>query len=471
MKLTKIVVTIGPACESEEMVEKLIRKGTNIFCFNFKHNTIKWHETMIERVRKTALKLNIPVGMLIDLQGPEIRIKIRKPELKIVEGEEYTLGEDPMKFDISLSHPDILTFIKDGQKVVADDGAFQFTLSVKDSKYLLKSESEGILMDKKGLNIPGADFPASVLVDRDLEGIELAARNKIDFVALSFVRSAEDINFLRRELEKVGAHLRVVAKIETQRAIEHLAQIIEASDVLMVARGDLGVEFPFEQVPYFQKKIIRECVERGKSVITATQMLESMIENPYPTRAEISDIANAVFDLTDAVMLSAESALGKYPSKAVSTMSQAVQYNEKIDDKDIKLKHEYDISDQTEVLCDAAYNLYLASKDENKISAFLVFTETGHSARTLSRYRPHAPIFAFAPTKQVASSLTINFAIEPFFWDRSKRNREVEHEDIRVAIDFLVKKKLIKHNQKVVVLYGDHWNIVGKLSTIKIVNT
>ncbi|MEK7071217.1 MAG: pyruvate kinase, partial [Patescibacteria group bacterium] len=384
MKLTKIIATLGPSCESEELIEKLILKGVNIFRFNFKHNTVEWHETMIQKVRTVAQKNNLLVGTLIDLQGPEIRILLKTDSLNIVEGKWYSLGDG---CEISLTHPEVYSHLKEGQKAVVDDGAFDFEIVRKNGELGLLAKSSGKLGNRKTLIVPGGNFPVELLVDRDLKGLELAGRHKIDYVALSFVRSSEDIKSLKDQMNKHGVSSKIVAKIETQKAIQNLASIVEVADIVMVARGDLGVEFPFEEVPYFQKMIIKECLEKGVPVITATQMLESMIENPYPTRAEISDVANATFDLTDAVMLSAETAIGAHPSKAVATMSRAVMFSEKITNDDVRLRHDYDVHDQTELLCDAAYNLYFQYRKRKKIKAFIILTQTGKTARTLSRYR------------------------------------------------------------------------------------
>ncbi len=467
MKLTKIIATIGPACESEEAIEKLISKGVNIFRFNFKHSTPEWHEEIIARVRKVAASYGAPIGTLIDLAGPEIRIRLRGEHIDIKEGESYSFGPDE---EIAITHHEIYRHLKEGQKVMADDGAFHFTLRRKNKRLSLLSHSDGVLKNKKSLNIPGNDFPVDLLVDRDLEGLRLAHHFKLDFIALSFIRSPKDIKFLRQEMKKMHIKSKVVAKIETQQAIENLKEIVKEADIVMVARGDLGVEFPFEQVPYYQKKIIKECLEQGKPVITATQMLESMIEHPYPTRAEISDVANATYDLTDAVMLSAESAIGKYPSKAVATMARAVSFSERITEGDVRLRHEFDIDSQTELLSDAAYNLYYKYRKRSKIAAFVVLTQTGKTASKLSRYRPHIPIYAFAPTKEVASALTINFGVYPFVSSTHKTDKkEVRREDVRDAVERLRSEKLIEKGDKLIAVYGDVWGVAGGATTIRLI--
>ena len=456
MKLTKIIATIGPSCEDEKMIEKLILKGVNIFRFNFKHNTVKWHEMMIRRVRKVASRLNLPIGTLIDLQGPEIRLDMPMDEITIKKGKEYILGME----EIGVSHPQILEYVKENQQVVCDDGAFKFTLHKKADKWILKSKSSGLLKNKKTLTIPGGEFPISLLVERDFEGIRLAGQEKLDFIALSFVRSAGDIDYLRKELKKHDVSAKIVSKIETQKAITYLNQILKISDVVMVARGDLGVELPLEQIPYYQKHIIKKCLEQGIPVITATQMLQSMISSPYPTRAEVSDVANAVYDFTDAVMLSAETAMGAYPAESVSSMAQTAAYTEHASREDVRIKHSYDLENQTELICDAAYNLYHKAGGTETIEGFIVFTNSGMTAETISRYRPKVPIYAFVPDIHVATKLSVNFGVMPFV----QQQRDIEH-----ATQFLVVKKHLLKGKRVIVLSSDNWGTLSPVPTIRVV--
>lgn len=460
MKLTKIIATIGPSCEDEDVIESLIKKGVNVFRFNFKHNEVSWHKEMIKKVRKIASKLDLPIGTLIDLQGPEIRIRMQTDFLEVKKGELYNFEKE-----LPVSHPQIFSHLIEGQKVVADDGAFKFELHKKFGIWYLEAKSSGILKNNKTLIIPGADFPISLLVERDFEGINLAGEEQVDFIALSFVRTADDIVTLRNELTKHKVKSKIASKIETQKAIENLDKIIEVSDCIMVARGDLGVEIPLEEVPYYQKKIIKKCTERGRSVITATQMLESMIQNSYPTRAEISDVANAVYDFTDALMLSAESAIGGYPIEAVGTMSKTVRFIEKKMTEDTRIYHHYDVNNQTELLCDAAYNLYHKSGGDEVIEAFVVSTATGRTARILSRYRPKVPVFAFTPDTEVATSLTINFGVIPLIFKNSLSGEKEMHSSVQSLIEqgHLVKGK------KIIVLSSDTWRVPGPMSTLRVV--
>ncbi len=480
-KLTKIVATIGPASDSKEMVKKLILAGVNIFRFNFKHNTIEWHNERIQLVKSVARELGIFIGTLIDLQGPEIRINMPTDELKIKKGESIVFGEDVYKKSkpsfakasegkgFSISHPQIIPHLDEGQKIVADDGAFVFYLKKVNNKTYLRSNSNGVLKNRKSINIPGADFPFPAMVDRDFEGLKLAQRNEIDFVALSFVRTAHDIEVLRQEMKKYKVHAKIIAKMETKKSLEHLESVINVSDGVMVARGDMGVELPIEEVPYNQKILIKEAIKKGIPVITATQMLASMSESPYPTRAEVSDIANAVYDLTDSVMLSEETAVGKYPVETVDIMSKTVFFNESKNKVDSRLRFNFELTDNESILCDTAYGLYFTyQKMKGELGGFVVFTKTGKTVQLLSRYRPLCPIFAFAHNLKTVHSLTASFGTVPFHKEVNKQ-KEIGSKDIMNSVNFLVKKQYVKKGQILIVLHGERWAEKGSTSTMRLI--
>jgi len=456
LKLTKIIATIGPASDAPEMIEKLIKSGVNIFRFNFKHNLVQWHNERIIRVNQVAKKMGVGVGTLIDLQGPEIRILMPQDQIEIEKDELLLFGEEVFnnqkKKGLSITHPQIIKYLKPGQKLLADDGTLIFYLQKLGTKVYLQSQQKGILKNRKSLVIPGANFPFPVLVDRDFEGLKLAQKNEIDFIALSFVRSAKDLQVVRREMKKNNLKARLIAKIETRKALEDLDNIIAHSDGVMVARGDLGVELPIEQVPYWQKVIIRKSLENRVPVITATQMLQSMVVNPYPTRAEVSDIANATYDLTDAIMLSAETASGKYPLAAVEMMSKTAIFNEGKFQSDTRRLFNFKKNNIGDILCESAYNLYLSMQTNyQNLAGFLVFSTDGNTARTLANYRPVLPIFVFTDNKKVADSLTLNFAV--FAYIDAKR-------EIKSAINLLLEKKLITKDQYLFIV-DDHLHLVS----------
>lgn len=435
--LTKIVATVGPACESEEAIKQLILAGVNVFRFNFKHNTLEWHDLMIRRVNKIAAKLGIRVGTLIDLQGPEIRIKLTGEELTVHKGE-------TIRF-FSITHPQIIPLLKTGQQIFVDDGKFKFVFKKKADNNFLVSQSDGVLLNRKTLNIPGLDFPFPVLIDRDFEGLNLAARNQVDYVALSFVRSAGDISVLQKEMKKFKLNASIVAKIETIQALNHLDGILAVSDGIMVARGDLGVEIPLEEVPYQQKIIIKKSIVKGIPVITATQMLESMVTSPVPTRAEISDVANATYDLTDAVMLSGETATGRYPIQAVEMMQKTLVFNEKKNSVDSRLRFDFNVEEEYELLAEAAYGLYRSlSQKKQRFAGFVVFSTRGLFVRALARYRPLYPIFAFTPDSRTADQLTVSYGTIPFI---------LNQQNLDAALSILEKEHYIKKGDVLIILY------------------
>ncbi len=470
-KLTKIVITIGPSCDSPKMIKTLIDLGVDIFRFNFKHNTIEWHDEKIKRVNQVAKQIKTPIGTLIDLQGPEIRINMPYEKISIKKNELILFGEEVFakkEKGFSISHSQIIPNLKIGQKVFADDGRFIFIIENSGNKTYLRAKTSGILKNHKNLNIPGANFPFPVLVDRDFEGLRLAQRYEIDYVALSFVRSATDIKIAKKEMKKYRVNAKIIAKIETKKALDNLDGIIEESDGVMVARGDLGVEMPIERVPYYQKQIIQKCIRKGIPVITATQMLQSMVENPMPTRAEVSDVANAAYDYTDAVMLSAETSVGKYPKEVVEIMKKTLVFNENKNFIDSRRRFDFKLKDKEAVLCDTAYGLYIEEQNQkNNVSGFLVFTHTGRTARLISRYHPLVPIFAFTPNQSVSESLNINFGVFSFPYELISKKGEVVKIDIQKAVKFLLKRNWIKKGKTLIVLHGDYWAVEGGTSTIK----
>ncbi len=472
-KQTKIIATIGPSSESEEMIGKLIDLGVNIFRFNIKHNDLPWHREKIELVKSVADKKGVAVGTLIDLQGPEIRTVVPNDEIELKTGDEVLVGEGEHDKKFTISHPGVLKFLEKDQKIVVEDGRVKLKVKeVLPKGAILVAEQDQVLKTKKTFNLPGASYPMPVLTDKDHEAIRMAAESKVDFIALSFVRTEQDIYDLKEVMKSEGLVARVIPKIETKIALDNLDAIVAASEGLMVARGDLGVEIPMEQVPFYQKLMIKKCNERGIPVITATQMLISMFANPFPTRAEVSDIANAAYDFTDAVMLSEESAMGKYPEETVSMMAKTAQFSEQQDIvKDTRDLFDYYILDTEEMLCDTAYNLYLKFLNKKqKFGGFIVFSQSGRTGRKLSRYRPKAPIYVFSQNEKVRDGLTMSYGVVPFLQPKLfKDDMQVRIEDMKEAFDFLSKKDLVDHSAYYILLYGDAWGVEGGVSTIKVI--
>ncbi len=333
MKKTKIVATIGPVSDSREMIESLIRAGVDIFRFNMKHADRTWHEERIDRVREVCREKGLDVGILIDLQGPEVRLEtIDKQEMAFNHDEEvvFSLESIPEKH-IRIPTPEVFEAVKEGQIVLIDDGVMEFVIEKKDHNWFVaRSKQTCIVKHRKSVNFPGADINLPAMTEDDYKKIEMRNMSEVDYVALSFTRTKDDVLHLRNELDTRGVKSRICAKIENQTALDHLDEIADVSDILMVARGDLAVEIPFERLAYEQKRMIKICNEKKKPVITATQMLHSMVTHVRPTRAEMCDVANAVYDGTDATMCSEETAGGQHPLIVVETMARILSFTEKV---------------------------------------------------------------------------------------------------------------------------------------------
>jgi len=474
MKSTKIIATIGPSCETEKEVKQLIENGVNIFRFNIKHNTIDWHREKINLVNQVAEKLGITVGTLIDLQGPQIRLRIFRDEIEIDKNQEFVLvKKTPIKDnEFTFSHPEVIDAVDERSKILVDDGKFEFLVKKRNGHKYLISQSQGILKDSKSVTIPHLTVDLPLLTDKDLKAVDLGKEVEIDFFALSFVRSEKDIFNFRSLLERKKIEAKIIAKIETALAINNLDKIIATSDGVMVARGDLGVEMDLVKVGLLQKKIVREAKKHLKPVIVATQMLESMIKSPQPTRAEINDITNAFYDGADATMLSQETAIGQYPVKAVyymeRTLNEIERENDFVNEEFPKIK-ETNFPKEISII-KSAYFLFneLRKKYRLKKIAFVVFTQTGRTAEILSSLRPNSPIVAIVPQLKRARFLTLNFGVLPFY-DKSVMRGSITHEVINQKINFLLKKKILEIGQILIVLHGDVWGKVGGISTIRIV--
>ena len=474
-KLTKLIVTIGPSTDSEEKIKALIENGVNIIRFNFKHGDLDWHSERLQRVKKVVLEQNANIATLLDLQGPEIRLTMPFEQIELEQNEKIILSDrifTTKEKGFSLSSPEIINKLEIGQKLSAEDGLFKFTIQKENDLVYLISNSKGILKNKKSVNILDFDYDFPVIHDRDLEGLKLAKSHAIDFIALSFVRNANDIKILREEMRKIDFKANIVAKIETSTALKNINEIIAETDAVMIARGDLGVEIPAEEVPFYQKTIIQKCMEKGVAVITATQMLESMISKPIATRAEVSDVANAVYDFTDAVMLSGETAMGSYPLEAINTMNKTISFTE---DKnrlhDIRVDFDFDLQSQVQMISDSAFNLYKILKSKGKnIRGFIVFTQTGKTARMISRYKPHVPVFAFSLDPFVTKNLLINFCVVPIHHELYGTGQEILREDIIKALEQLEKLGAAEKGDLFIVTHGDYWAKETNASTIKLIS-
>lgn len=465
MHRTKIVATIGPASETEEQIKDLLMAGANVIRFNMKHGTVEWHKERIQRVQKVSEEIKIPVGILIDLQGPEIRIEtLNKEPMALALDEHVVLSADFVDGEKTIRVPDqeVIDALKVGDEVLIDDGFMEFdVVSAHGSGWNLRSKGNYTVTHRKGMNLPGVNLTLASLIDADLDKLDMATTEHIDFVALSFVRDAEDIRVLREEMAKRNVIAQVCAKVENAKALDNIDEIIAAADCVMVARGDLGIEVPYEELSYWQKKIIHKCRLANKPVITATQMLQSMVDSPRPTRAEVSDVANAVFDGSDAVMLSGETAQGKYPKQAVAAMHRIVQFNE---EKVIlpPLAHEGRLN-QTEAITRAAMHLVENNRDFD-IAGIVVFTETGNTARALSRFRPNLPIIALTQDDKVRDELCLAYGVMSFLTTFP----EGDIVSVDPIIENLKTRGLVSEGQRLLFIHGHRWNEPGLTNTLSL---
>ena len=430
MKKTKIVSTLGPASTDVDTIVKLINAGANVFRFNFSHGDHPEHLGRLENVHKAEEITGKKVGIMLDTKGAEIRTTVQK-EGKI----EYNIGDqvrismdaslEGVHDKIAVTYPGLYDDVKVGGHVLFNDGLIDMLVDEKDDankELVCHVLNHGILGSRKGVNAPGVSINLPGITEKDSSDIRFGLDNGINFIAASFVRKAQDVLDIRELLkEKNKEDVLIFPKIESQEGIDNFEEIIEVSDGLMVPRGDMGVEIPAENVPLVQKNMIRRCNELGKPVITATQMLDSMQENPRPTRAEVSDVANAVFDGTDATMLSGESANGDYPVESVAMMAHIDEKAENNLDKFGREVFDFDKSDVTETIGSAVAN---AARDLN-IKTIVASTKSGYTARMISKYRPSADVLALTYDERVQRSLMINWGIQPFVVDRPESTDEM----------------------------------------------
>lgn len=440
MRKTKIVCTIGPASESEEMLEKLMNAGMNVARLNFSHGSHEEHKGRIDTIRKVAKRLNKTVAILLDTKGPEIRTHNMKDGIiELEKGKEVIVSMTevegtPEKF--SVTYDNLINDVQVGSYILLDDGLVE--LQVKDidhDKGEVKCDilNSGELKNKKGVNLPGVKVNLPGITDKDADDIRFGIKEDVDFIAASFVRRPSDVLDIREILEQEKANITIFPKIENQEGIDNIEEILEVSDGLMVARGDMGVEIPPEKVPMVQKDLIRKCNKLGKPVITATQMLDSMQRNPRATRAEASDVANAIYDGTDAVMLSGETAAGLYPEEAVKTMRNIAVSAEAAQD------YKKLLSDRTKLVETSLVNaigISVAHTALNlNVKAIVAATESGSTARTISKYRPHSDIIAVTPSEKTARQCAIVWGVYPVVKEGRKNTDVLLNNAVATAVE------------------------------------
>ena len=413
----KIVATLGPASNTEPVIRNLIRAGMDVVRLNFSHGSYEGKLAVIQILRKISREEGKPICILGDLQGPKIRTSDLKDHQPVLLKEGGQLVITPREVEgtaelVGTTFKTLAENVEQGSRILLSDGLIELRVhEVNGADVVCEIVNGGLLGEKKGINLPGIPVRVPSLTEKDAEDLEFALKNGVDAIAVSFVRTAEDVRLVRNRVAALGSETWIIAKLEKPQAIEDLDAILAASDAIMVARGDLGVELPPEQVPALQKHIIRRAAECRKPVITATQMLESMIENPRPTRAEVSDVANAVYDGTDAVMLSGESAIGKYPVEAVSMMARIVVDAERNirELKSDRLEQTKSRLSIAETICEATAH----AADDLDLRAIAVFTESGMTARQLSKYHPTSPIYALSPIGITINRLNLLWGTTP----------------------------------------------------------
>ncbi|WP_419725794.1 pyruvate kinase [Terrisporobacter petrolearius] len=413
-KKTKIVCTLGPASQSEETLTKLMENGLNVCRFNFSHGSHEEHKERMDAVKKVREKLNKPVAILLDTKGPEIRTgNFADPEVFLEEGSEFTITMADVvgtKEICTVSYKGLADDVVKGDLILIDDGLVGLRVEeVVGEEIHCIVENSGVVKNHKGVNVPGVKINLPALTPKDISDIEFGITQGIDFIAASFVRKASDILAIREVLENNDAtYIQIISKIENQEGVDNLDEILQVSDGLMVARGDLGVEIPTEEMPIVQKEMIKKCNELGKPVITATQMLDSMIRNPRPTRAEVTDVANAIYDGTDAIMLSGETAAGKYPVEAVKTMATIAKRIEETLDYDNILRSKG--LNNTNVTDAISYATCTTAKSLTA-SGIVTSTSSGHTARMVSKFRPNTPIIAATPNERTSRQLSLSWGV------------------------------------------------------------
>ncbi len=470
MKKTKIVCTLGPASAKESVIEAMLKNGMNVARLNFSHGTHEEHAKTIARFRRVRDRMKVPAAVLLDTKGPEIRLGMFGGDgrVTLTEGNRFILTAHEVEGDenrVTVSYSDLSRELRPGNRVLIDDGRVVLEVEeVTDTDTVCRVIEGGVVSNRKGVNVPYIHLNMPFMSERDEEDLLFGIKHNVDFIAASFVRTAQDVISMRRFLDYHGGHkIRIIAKIENSEGVDNFEEILKHADGIMVARGDMGVEIAFERLPGIQKKSIRACYRSGKMVITATQMLESMIHSATPTRAEISDVANAVFDGTSAVMLSGETAMGDDPARVVAVMSRIVEQAERDaleQDAFGTMRYDYDSTDTTGAVSDAASIL---AKDL-RAKAIIAVTVSGLSARRVSKFRPDVPIVAATPDVKSYHQLALSWGVIPVL----ALQQATEESLHRHAIDCAKNAEVVEKGDTVVITAGAPLGMVGTTNVLKV---
>lgn len=469
MRRTKIVCTIGPATNSEEMLTKLVRSGMNVARLNFSHGTHEYHKDTLERIKRVRRREGMPVAILLDTKGPEIRVKDFKDGFaELREGAEFTLTTREIEGTeqaVTVTYAGMPAELSEGNSILIDDGNIELCVKrCTETDVICQVVRGGRISNHKGINVPNVHLDMPFLSEQDQSDILFGIENDVDFIAASFVRCKEDVIALRKFVDYHGARdLRIIAKIENIEGVNNFDEILRYADGIMVARGDMGVELSFERLPGLQKRFIKKCYQSGKMVITATQMLESMISHANPTRAEITDVANAVFDGTSAVMLSGETAMGKYPALAVEVMSRIVTQaeNDAFEmDAYAGISYEIDNNDTTNAVCDAT----CTTARDISAKAIIAVTKSGQTARRMSKFRPVQPIVAATPVEKTFHQLALSWGVFPVL----ARLQSSSDELLLHAIDCAKQIDAVENGDIVVIAAGIPLDTTGSTNLMRV---
>ena len=468
MRKTKIVCTLGPATNDVEIMKQLIHNGMDAARINFSHGTYETHAETIAKLKQAREELNAPIPLILDTKGPEIRVKtFKEDKVRLEEDATFTLTTREVEGDVnivSVTYADLPKDVHRGSRILIDDGLIELKVEdITETDVVCKVVNGGVVKSCKGVNLPGVEVNLPSLMEKDIEDLKFGVENGFDIVAASFIRSAEDVLKIRRVLEENGGgQMHIISKIENQQGVENIDKILEASDGIMVARGDLGVEIPPEEVPLVQKILIAKANRIGKPVITATQMLESMVHSPRPTRAEANDVANAIFDGSDAIMLSGETAAGAYPLEAVATMARIALKAESAVDYAAKLANTTEPARVN--ITNAISMAACATAAELKTAAITTVTKSGFTARMISRYRPACPLIASTSDETVWRQMNLIWGCKPMLYTGELPRGGV----FDTALEIAVKSGLLKNGDTVVSALGMPLGFSGATNTLRV---
>ncbi len=468
MRKTKIVCTIGPSTDNEEVLEQLMLAGMDVARFNFSHGDFQTHKERFEQIVKIRKKLNRPVATMLDTKGPEVRLGLFKDNKKVTlkAGDKYVLTTDECECDqerACVSFARLVNDVKVGTRILIDDGLVAMVVDkICGHDIHCTVIDGGVLSNRKGVNVPGVKLSMPYLSERDMADLEFGAKMGFDFIAASFVRTAADVDYLRNFTESVGfCGVKIIAKIENMDGVNNIDEIIKSADGIMIARGDMGVEIPFEQIPSIQKELIRKGYTAGKQVITATQMLESMMTNPRPTRAEITDVANAIYDGTSAIMLSGETAAGAHPVKAAQTMALIAETTEQNIDY---LTHFKKAVFNNGNITDAISHATVTTAHDLGAKAIITVTKSGSTGRMISKHRPQCTIISCTTDERVWRQTNLSWGIEPLMCEEKDNSDELFNHAVEVSRE----NGLVESGDTVVITAGIPLGISGTTNMLKV---